>query len=150
MNDHQIARQTREEHRKLDQEIELLTLRLCPRSEVSLKTWFAHCTEHFRHFHTQLRRHMELEEYGGFLKAVRERRPTLAREVEVLRDQHRDMLKVCTAIEEFLEDCRVPTAADEARVRSDIEQLLASLEAHEQQENRLVQQVFVQDIGSGD
>jgi len=145
-----IAQEAVEEHARLTREIEMLKLRLAASSKRSPSDWFEHCTEHFRHFHTQLRKHMEMEEYGGFMKHVRERRPTLTHEVEALQRQHRQMLHKCVNIESYMLDGKQPPEESIAKVREDIEDLLRSLHDHEITENKLVQQAFVQDIGAGD
>ena len=150
MDGSQILQQALEEHRNLDREIEILKLRLGAPAENSIAKWMGHCIEHFRHFHTLLRRHMEMEEKGGFMQVVRERRPSLDTVIDRLQGEHTTMRHICNGIEVFLERCTEPTVDDAAVVREKTEALLAELHRHESEENKLVQEAFTQDIGAGD
>ena len=149
MSASEIAKKVLEEHRGLDEQVKLLRLRVSAPWQRSLSEWFEHCLEHFRHFHTQLRRHMEMEEYGGFLKPAADRRPTMIPLINQLRAEHRSMIADCVKIERFLENGR-GSSDDVERVRELIEALLQHLDKHEESENELLQRAFTLDIGTGD
>ncbi len=146
----QIAQQALEEHKKLGREIEILKLRLAAPAESSISKWMVHCTEHFRHFYTLLRQHMEMEERGGFMKVVREHRPSLDTIIDKLQDEHGTMRQSCRDIEVFLECCTNPTPEDVEEIRQRTQALLVELHRHKAEENKLVQDAFTQDIGAGD
>lgn len=150
MDEEHIARQALEAHRQLDMQIDRLKIELNADSETSIPDWFANCTRHFRQFHLELRAHMEIEENDGFLLPVRQHRPTLTRKVEELLQQHREMAASCEEIERSLLALSDPSRQDVTAIREQINALLAALELHEQAENKLVQDVFMRDIGAGD
>ena len=64
-----ISERAIELHKKLDREVELLKLRLAVPYRSDVRKWFEACGIHFRHFHTELRRHMEMEEEGWIPEA---------------------------------------------------------------------------------
>jgi len=150
MDAKQLAQQALEDHERLNRDAKGLIKLLNLEHEDSTARWFEKCGESFRTFHTQLRRHIETEELGGFMKPVCERRPTLTREVERLLEEHHDLLAECTNIEEFFCLHKEPTNTDCSRGRHDAMALIAKLECHEASENNLIQDVFNLDIGTGD
>ncbi len=150
MDDSRIAEQALEAHRLLDQQITRLKLEFKTSFEASIQDWLANCTRHFRHFYSGLLRHMEIEESDGFLLPVRQRRPTLTRRVEDLLREHRDMTNSCEAIDHFMQTLKAPQPEDVVVIRKKIDALLTELEQHEEAENKLVQDVFTQDIGAVD
>ncbi len=150
MDEQQIAQQALEAHDELDRQIDRLKLELNATFETSIPDWLANCAQHFRHFHSGLRAHMEIEEGDGFMVTVRQRRTTLTREVEGLLQQHREMTASCEDIERSLLALSDPRRQDVTVIRERINALLTALEQHEQAENKLVQEVFTQDIGAGD
>ncbi len=150
MDEKQIAQQALEAHHQLDRQIDRLKLELNANCETSIPDWLANCTQHFRQFHSGLRAHMEIEEGDGFMVPVQQRRPTLTRKVEELLQQHREMTASCEDIERFLLALSDPRRHDVTVIREKINALLTALEQHEQAENKLVQEVFTQDIGWGD
>lgn len=145
-----IAEQALKEHEHLNAEIKVLKIRLSVKCDDSVSDWFAHCVDHFRHFHTQLRKHMEFEEADGFMDPVSDQRPTLSPQVEVLRHEHRQLISECVKIEHFLITCKSPTSTDVSSARNQIDQLLERLHHHEMEENKLVLEAFTRDIGVGD
>lgn len=149
MQPSEIAQRVLEEHRCLDEQINLLRMRMAAPWEKSLSEWFARGLEHFRHFHTQLRRHMEMEESGGFLKPAADKRPTLIPLINRLRSEHSSMIASCVEIERLLEN-REGSSQDVERVRRMIDVLLQHLHTHEEAENELLQRAFTLDIGTGD
>ncbi len=150
MDEKQIAQQALEAHHELDRQIDRLKLELNANCETSIPDWLANCAQQFRQFHSELRAHMEIEEGDGFMVPVQQRRPTLTRKVEELLQQHREMAASCEDIECSLLALSDPKRQDVTVIREKINALLTALEQHEQAENKLVQEVFTQDIGGSD
>ncbi len=149
MDEKKIAQQALEAHHQLDKQIDRLKLELNANYETSIPVWLANCTRHFRHFHNVLRAHMGIEESDGFMVPVQQHRPTLTRKVEELLQQHREMTASCEDIERSLRALSDPKRRDVTVIREKIDALLTALKKHEQAENKLVQEVFTQDIGEG-
>lgn len=150
MDSSQIVQQALEAHRKLDREVEILKLRLAAQTAGSLADWMVNCTTHFQEFRRMLNEHLKMEEEGGFMTVVRDRRPTLSARIDELMDEHHVMRRACGEIEDFLGHHPAPSPDEVARVRQMVEALLDRLQRHEVTENTLVQEAFTQDIGTGD
>lgn len=146
----QAAKLALEEHRKLNREVDILRLRLNAPSQESRRRWMTRCVAHFNHFQELLLTHMEMEEDGGFMPIVRERRPTLERRVNALESEHGTIRKACSELQDFFETCTDPTTEDIQQVRRMTGALLDTLRDHENEENKLIQDVLIQDIGTGD
>ncbi len=104
----------------------------------------------FEHLRAHLHRQMALEEAGGFLKNVLDRRPTLSREVEHLREEHQRILGMVDGL--YGEVGRIDPKDDAAWAdcRLRIRHCLSEVAHHEKTENMLVLHVFGMDIGAGD
>lgn len=146
----QAAKIALEEHRKLNREVDILRLRLNTPSHESRLRWMTQCAAHFNHFLELLLIHMEMEEEGGFMPIVRERRPTLERRVDALESEHVTIRKACSELQGFFETCTDPTTEDVQQVRRMTGALLDILRDHDNEENKLIQDVLIQDIGTGD
>lgn len=146
----EVVRRALEEHKKLDHEVRILQLRLETPATDPISKWFSACGNHFIRFHTLLRQHMEMEEDGGFMVGMREHQPGLGPAIDRLEDEHGSMRRQCRDIEDRLESCPEPTMKDVQRIRDQAQELLATLENHERQENEIAQDAFARDIGTGD
>ncbi len=146
----QAANLALEEHRKLNREVDIFSLRLNAPSHESRLKWMTQCVAHFNHFQDLLLTHMEMEEDGGFMLIVRERRPTLEKRVDALESEHETIRKACSELQDFFETCTDPTTEDVQQVRRMARALLNILRDHENEENKLIQDVLIQDLGTGD
>ncbi len=144
------AQKALEEHRKLKREIEILKLRLDAPLQDSPAKWMAHCVDHLREFETLLNKNMDMQETEGFLIIVRERRPTLEARVDTLQAEHGTIRRQCAELRDEFKKHADPTPDEINRVREMAGKLLDVLRLHELEENKLVQEAFTQDLGTGD
>ncbi len=144
------AQKALDEHRKLNREIEILKLRLDSSLPDAPAKWLAHCLDHFKEFQALLYDHIEMEETEGFMNMVREHRPTLGGRVDALQAEHGTIRRQCAELRDELEKHADPTADEINRVREMAGKLLDMLHLHEVEENKLVQEAFTQDLGTGD
>ncbi len=101
-------------------------------------------------FRTSLLTHFGLEEDGGYLNAVLTRRPTLDRQVEQLKDEHRQF---AVLLDHLLAMLDATGPADFLLIReccARIQSFVACTRDHEQRENALVADVQNIDIGTSD
>jgi hypothetical protein len=94
-----------------------------------------HITEHFR-----------FEEQDGYMEAVRQREPQREREIDQLLEEHRHLAESLKALLAEAQEPGKLSAALAEKTRTWVEQV----RRHEAHENRLVQQVFNQDISAED
>ena len=144
------AQKALEEHRKLNREIEILKLRLDAPLQDSPAKWMAHCVDHIREFQALLNDHMDVEEAEGFMTMVREHRPTLGARVDTLQAEHGTIRRQCAELRDEFEKYTHPTPDEVNRVREMAGKLLDALRLHEAEENKLVQEAVIQDLGTGD
>jgi len=95
----------------------------------------AHITEHFR-----------FEEQNGYMDAVLAREPNLARTVESLREEHRQLAQ---ELEGLIERTMTGRPMEDA-FRDQVRSWLESVRRHEARENTLVQDAFNVDFGAQD
>jgi hypothetical protein len=95
-------------------------------------------------------KHMALEESDGYMSAVRECRPALANEVERLKREHSEMMKIMDSIHGALHDL----SPDDRLLMRDccarIENLLSYIEHHDNEETLMVTSAFTRDLGAND
>ena len=150
MTPHDIAKQCRDEHLKVD----FLTTRLrdwaavVPRT--NLGAWIRETQDRFEHLRAHMIKHMALEENEGYMASVIERRPTLTPEVDRLRHEHTEFLRIMDGIHRAVSEL---TPEDRLLIRDccrRIDNLVHYIEHHEDDENLLVTFVFTHDIGTED
>jgi hypothetical protein len=100
-----------------------------------LETTRAHIVEHFR-----------FEEEDGYMDAVRKLEPRLARAVEQLAEEHRQLLDSLDALRREIATMPSANEAVAAKVTSWVQKV----QQHEARENHLVQDTFGLDIGTED
>lgn len=107
-----------------------------PRGDVN--HWLDDLRARFGRFQGHVTEHMRIEEDGGYLKPVLENRPTLARQVDLLRDEHR---QICVLMREIADSLGKLTANDHVLMRhcgGRIKNILSIIERHEDHENHMV------------
>ena len=145
-----IARWMRLEHEKVDTLALELRQAVDANPRANLSGWLSQLRGSFDHFHSNLVRHMEMEEREGYLLAVCERQPTLAAQVNRLKHDHVEMREIMGQIQA----CLAKLSCDDRLLIRDcsqrIENLLTYVEHHENDENLLVTYVFTQDLDTRD
>ncbi len=112
--------------------------------------WLDQLRQNFGRLRAHLKQHMKAEEVDGFMAPVLERRPTLSREVQHLKDEHVELLRMRDEIwEEFVAVVPLDDERDKD-TRHRIQHLISALKHHEEHEELLVTFVFSQDIGTHD
>lgn len=148
MDANSIAEQALIEHRILQHVKAALRLSLdWKASEVGLDRKLSSVRFTAQSLERHLVRMMTLEEEGGYMDAVRERKPNWTTKVEALAREHdeiRDLLaRVMPQLES--ENARDPDRFTDAC--ENLGTLLQRLDAHDQRETDLLMEVFTEDIG---
>jgi hypothetical protein len=115
------------------------------RQGLSGEQWRADTEAHLVKLRKCLSKHFELEEAGGYLEPVKEKRPTLSRSVSRLQLQHEEIL---AEIDSVSGACRDEAAVD-AIVTAAL-RVLDLLRQHEAEESDLIQGAVGDDLGVGD
>jgi len=133
-----------EDHRSLKREVDELVV--VAEHEVSMDRVLAgRMAERLERLIHRLSQHFEIEEQGGYLFEVVERRPGLGSRVQVLFEEHTVILS--SAHQLSREVLGEPAPHD---VGQRIIAFIETLRRHELAEHDLIQQAFNEDLGSGD
>ena len=100
-------------------------------------------------FDSALRDHFAVEEEGGYFADVLKVAPRLSRRAARLEQNHREFserLEALLALVQYAIDARDAWE----RVATGVERFLRALRAHEDDENELVREAFMVDLGRGD
>ncbi len=103
-----------------------------------------------RDFQNELVKHFDLEEDGGFMQDLVNISPGCASRVEVLKQEHDDIIPRLNELTDRLKRISTNNDEDLGHVAEDVLSLFDLLERHEAAERELIQDVFFQDIGVGD
>ncbi|MCK6484298.1 MAG: hemerythrin domain-containing protein [Phycisphaerae bacterium] len=148
MTDAQISQQLREEYAKL--KVLAGRVREWVGRPMGDGAWLAEYRKTFEHFRAHLHKQLALEEAGDFLPHVVARRPTLSREVDHLREEHREILSMADEMYTELNQLQPGNTAGWEDCRLRLRHLLSAIDHHGRTENNLVVSVFGIDIGAGD
>lgn len=96
-----------------------------------------------RHF----RRLMALEEEGGYMAVVLETRPGLSDDVAALEKEHVVFRKELGRILARLRSVAATDSTTFTAITDDLSALLDKIDRHNQQENRLLQEALLTDVG---
>ena len=113
----------------------------------SLKEWLAELAQRFDHFAAHLRRMMNIEEEDGYLAPVIQERPSLSKQVDMLRHQHDELRCLIDDLERAVHSLK-PT--DQLLIRdccTRLQVFLGHVSRHGEHENHIVLYSFTQDMG---
>jgi len=140
----------RQEHDKVENLADKLHAKVAYVPRANLNSWLEDVRERFEHLRAHLIRHMALEEEGGYMSAVLERRPTLADRIERLEREHAEIGRLLDDIHTAVGTIRAEDRLLIRDISHRMQDVLHYVEHHEKEENDLVQLVFTDDIGTKD
>jgi hemerythrin-like domain-containing protein len=150
MASNDVAAWMLEEHAKVHELSGELREKVTGRPRGDRAQWIADLRSRFDELATRLRRHASLEEDGGYLTHVVERRPTLSQAVDIIKREHEELTIILRDLQQAVREL-APT--DNLLLRDcckRVEHFLHWVERHEEHENHLVLCAFTQDIGVPD
>ncbi len=144
----ELARWLRREYGKVTDMTRLLLEKTAVPPPADVTGWLAALRTEFERYRAHFIQQMALEERGGYLRPVTESHPSLGQQVEQLHAEHEQIIRIMTRIFENLQEL---SEQDRLRI-SDcccrIQNLLRLVRDHECQENRVLSDVFIQDLGT--
>ena len=148
MDTQALVRWLREEQDKVREISARMQEKVAVAPRTNQQKWIEGLRESFDHLRAHQVKHMALEERDGYMVPVVNRRPALAREVDRLAHEHREMRRILDGIHEEL--CRLQSG-DALLIRDccrRIGDLVSYIEQHDADENRLLLTAFTEDIGT--
>jgi len=116
----------------------------------NLAVWIRETQGQFEKFRAHKIKHMALEEGDGYMASVLEQRPTLAPQVDALKHEHAELVRIMDGVHKAVGDL-MPNDKLSVRDCCDrVRNLLSYVEHHENAENMLVTFVFTHDVGTHD
>lgn len=143
-----VVKWLRDEHDGVNELIDALREKIARPPRGDRTVWLQELTARFDEFAAGARQRMARQQEGGYLKPVREARPALAEQVDLLEHEHAELARILGEVERavhqlvpmdklLLSDCCRRT-----------EFLLGWFERHEEHENHIVLYALGQEGGS--
>lgn len=147
MTPEEIAQWMREEHKAVEELSQRLRDRVATVPRSGLKHWIEAAGAQLDDFQIHLNKHFGLEEAGGYLEAVVRRSPALSPQVDRLRHEHDEIVRILASIHREL-----VTLTDQDRILIEdcccrVQNLLRYIKDHEEREDVIVVSVFTRDFG---
>ncbi len=134
----------------ITEEAEKLSRMIWARSVACFPEWLGRCRNAFSDFYFCLQRHIGFEEASDVHAKVNEVSPQRSEQASRLRDEHRRMLAECEQIQSRLDEATDVQPHLGRDIIRRLENLIALFHRHENEERRLVQEVFNRQDGSID
>ncbi len=146
-----LAERIDQDHRRLRSALaQLLAVLEEPIPDKNFLEWKLEFLARLRDFQHHLLVHFDLEEEGGFMDTVLRVAPQYARQVDRLLEEHAEIVKDLDRSIKLFKEADCPSSTRLLRVREGVRQLVTTHEAHESVEHELIQNVYNQDLGTGD
>ena len=103
-----------------------------------------------RDFQAMLLKHFDLEEEGGFTTDLLRLAPHRANQIRQVEAEHRKIMALLTQLTGLLKRMDRLTDVRMARLRDQLQDLVALIRTHEAAECELIQAAYYEDFGVGD
>jgi hemerythrin-like domain-containing protein len=146
-----LARTTRQEHDALLAAMHRLEAALAAAAPGREQAWTVRARGELRGVQEALSQHIaSAEGPGGLYEEIDTTRPTLARRIERLRQEHAELLRQARALREQMEGYGPDELPRYQGIREQAAGLLNALRQHQAAEADLIFESFYTDIGAGD
>ncbi len=146
--DEDLGQRLQEEHKALVQLSQLLKEHIAAMPDVSIGGWLDGLRTAFERLHAHIQRTITMKEKDGYLETILKERPTLASQVESLKCEHAQLLRMGDGIRNDLAATRPEDRLLVADSCARVQRFIAIVGQHEQRENMIVMFAFNQDLGS--
>ncbi len=146
--DEEVALRLQEEHKALVQLNQMLKEHIAAMPGVNLKSWLDGLRVGFDRLHSHINRCIEMKVKDGYLETILKERPTLAQQVEAIKAEHGQLLRMAESIRNDLAAARPEDRLLVGDACARVQRYMAVVGQHEQKENMMVLFAFNQDLGS--
>jgi hemerythrin-like domain-containing protein len=147
LNDETTLR-LQEEHKALAELTQMLKEHIAATPQVDHGSWVEGLRTAFGRLDAHIRRCIDMKVQDGYLETILKERPTLATQVERIKSEHGQLLRMSEAIREDLAKTRPEDHLLVADACARVQRFMAVVGQHEQRENMIVMFAFNQDLGS--
>jgi hemerythrin-like domain-containing protein len=142
-----LARWMRTEHDALKELNKLIRQHIADMPEINRADWLRGLKIAFERLRAHLERHYAAKEADGYLRMVIDMRPTLSNQVERMRREHDEILRLAARALRDLNDVMPDNRLLIGDICARIQRFMAVVADHEQREIMITMYVFSQDIG---
>lgn len=146
--DEQLGLRLQEEHKTLLQFSQTLREHIASQPGEGIAPWLQELSGAFDRLFAQIQRCFEMKSKGGYLETILTEHPTLARQVESIRNEQGQLLRMGDGIRRDLADTRPEDRVLVADACARVQRFMAIVAQHEQRENMIVMFAFNQDLGA--
>jgi hemerythrin-like domain-containing protein len=146
--DEQVGLRLQEEHKALQQLSRMLKQHIANQPNANVGPWLEGLRAAFDRLHVHIERGIEMKTKDGYLETILNERPTLARQVESVKNEHGQLLRMSQGLRNDLAAIRPEDNLLVTEACRRIERFMTIVAQHEQRENMLVMFAFNQDLGA--
>lgn len=146
--DDELAMRLQEEHKALAKLSQVLKEHIAAMPSVNFGAWLDGLRTAFDRLHAHIQRCIEMKVKDGYLETILKERPTLGRQVEGIKAEHGQILRMSEAIRNDLAGTRPEDRLLVADACARVQRFMAVVGQHEQRENMIVMFAFNQDLGA--
>jgi hemerythrin-like domain-containing protein len=146
--DEDVGSRLQEEHRALVQLSQVLKEHIAGMPSVNIGPWLNGLRIAFDRLHAHIQRCIAMKEKDGYLETILKERPTLAQQVEAIKAEHGQLLRMSEGIRNDLAATRPEDRVLVADACARVQRFMAIVAQHEQRENMIVMFAFNQDLGA--
>ncbi|MBK9120054.1 MAG: hypothetical protein IPM18_10715 [Phycisphaerales bacterium] len=143
----ELALRLQEEHKSLNQLAQVLREHIATQPSVNLGAWLDGLRTAFERLQAHIERTIEMKVRDGYLETILGQRPTLAKQVEFIKAEHPQLLRMAEGIRNDLAATRPEDRVLVADACARVLRYIAVVGQHEQRENMIVMFAFNQDLG---
>ncbi len=146
--DEELGQRLQDEHKALLQLSQMLKAHIAAATGSDPTRWLEGLRVAFDRLHAHIERCIAMKERDGYLETILREYPALARQVEAIRAEHGQLLRLGDGVRKDLATARPADRLVLDDLCARVERLLAVITQHEQRENMIVLFALNQDLGS--
>ena len=144
----EIGQRLQDEHKALMQLNQVLSTHIAALPSGDSTQWLTGLRVAYDRLYAHIDRCFTMKEKDGYLETILEEHPTLARQVEAIRGEHAQLLRLGEGLRKEMPAIRSADRVLIDDICARVQRFMAVVTQHEQRENMIVLFAFNQDLGS--
>jgi hemerythrin-like domain-containing protein len=146
--DEQLGLRLQEEHKALLQLSQVLKEHIAAQPGGNIGSWLHGLRAAFGRLYAHIERGIAMKTKDGYLEVILKERPTLTRQVESIKREHAQILRMGAGVRNDLAAVGPEENVLVADACARVQRFVSVVAQHEQRENMIVMFAFNQDLGS--
>ena len=144
----ELGLRLQEEHKALLQLSQVLKSHIAAMPSANITQWLGGLRVAFDRLHAHIQRCIAMKEKDGYLETILKERPALTKQVESIKSEHGQLVRMGDGIRNDLLATRPEDRVLVDDMCARVERYMTIVTQHEQRENMIVMFAFNQDLGS--